>query len=923
MGSRSTAQKQAALSLFSCVRADAAERPDLSQFCEHTSPAGYNLAFGILDAFRIKISHTYDKLSCLSNSRTRLLPHQIEATHRIVNSLKPRFILADEVGLGKTIEAGLVVKELMLRRGYERVIVSVPAPLAVQWQQEMKSKFNEDFTILTRKNFATISASWNRHKRIITSIDFIKNERYAEAVLSNRWDIAVFDEAHRLRRDYSKVTRAYAFAEKLSANVEAFLLLSATPFRGKLEELYYLVRLVDPHLLGPHSSFMQEYGKESTFDLREKLSRVLVRRRKVEVGGFTKRFATTIRFELSPEERAFYDATTEYVRREYNLAMQTKNRAIGFIMIVFQKLLDSSTRALMNALEKRRAMLERNIHSSPYLSIVAQNLSEEELDLDEIDDLEEAVESLEDEIRRSIQETRKEILTLNRLLHLGRAIGQDRKLLHLRETLVRLRKEGHKKFIIFTQFRSTQDYLGANLTDFSVTPFHGSLNMQQKEDAIREFRDLTEILICTEAGGEGRNLQFGNILINYDLPWSPLKIEQRIGRIHRFGQAKDVYIFNFSTRDTVAERVLEVLENKIRLFEESIGPSDALLGALEDEADFQGRLMEFVTGVKTKEEFDAELGEKLLLAERGYGKLNELVTPQCLDFNLDDYYSHTRGRRAVDNDEIEKLTLNYLEISGSDEYILKREESPLSKAEYTVSRKGESPRPATFRSEVALENEAFEFLAAGHPLVENALHFFLNRKDLRSIQCLPAGNGLIPGYYFIAICSFLSGLNRSELISCMVPDDGRRVPIIPDELLIRPGIRFEDLPPSLLYDADLMMDRVRIEKAREICEVLLQEEANRRALGLREKLHGIFKKEEYKLEISFGKRLRQIDEKRDRQRMRYTQNPTTEARAVLSRTEHELSRVRLEMEESIGRVRAQSNIDANIDLLQIYRIVEG
>jgi len=896
----------------------------LSRFSFHNTPEEYNLAFGVLDAYRIKINHIYDKLTSVSNSRTRLLPHQIEATHRIVNSIRPRFILADEVGLGKTIEAGLIMKELILRKGYERVFVAVPAPLVVQWQQEMKNKFNEEFTIVSRRNFSQVAASWQKHKKIITSIDFIKNEKYANEALQVKWDVVVFDEAHRLRRDYSKVTRSYTFAEKISQKAGVLLLLSATPFRGKLEELFYLIRLVDPHILGPYSSFIQEYTKENTGDLREKISKVLVRRRKVEVGGFTKRFATTIRFDLSPDERIFYDETTNYVRREYNLAMQQQNRAVGFVMIVFQKLLDSSTRALLRALERRKIMLEQRIHG-PSLLMQPDASFETEFDPDAFDDCEDPdvdFDSIENRTLRSIRDTRKELMTINHLLSLGRRIKTDRKLQRLKETLLKLKKEGHKKFIIFTQFRSTQEYIAEQLDMFQVTQFHGSLNMQQKEDAIQEFRNTTEILICTEAGGEGRNLQFGNVLINYDLPWSPLKIEQRIGRIHRFGQAKDVYIFNFSTRDTVAERVLEVLEEKIKLFEESIGASDPLLGAVEDETDFEGKFMQFVTGVKTKKEFDQELQDKLRLAESGYRKLNELVTPACVDFNLDDYYDYTRKRRSVDNNDIEELTLNYLALVNRSEFMLQRVDDPSRRAEYNLLQNG-AARPATFRSEVALENDSIEFLANGHPLVETAIRHFLNHPGRRSIQLFPAQNGLATGYYFIYLCRFLNGLSRTELLSCLVPEQHPTRPVIPDEILIPAGIRFEKLPPGFGYNLDITGETEAIEKARTVSEAALQIEVDSRAEKLKERTHSVFKKEEYKLEISYGKKLRQIDEKRDRHKLAYRMNPTSETRAVLTRTENEFMKAKQEMEEHIRKVRSESRIETRLQLLQVYRIVKS
>lgn len=344
-----------------------------------------------LTAYELKLTHAFNKLSALSNSRTRLLPHQIESTYIVVNSLRPRFILADEVGLGKTIEAALVMKELIFRRGYKKVLIVTPSPLLVQWQQELKNKFNEDFEIVKRRNFSTDGdKNWKNFQHIITSVDFIKNPKYAEEILKTKWDIVIFDEAHRLRRDYHKITRSYLFAEKISKKCECLLLLTATPFRGKLEELYYLMHLIDPNILGPYHTFVNDYILGNKTDLKDKISKVLLRRRKVEVGGFTKRFAKTVRIELSAVEREFYEETTNYVRREYNLAMRTQNRAIGFVMIVFQKLLDSSVFALISALTKRKFLLENRFH---HIQKMESKL--EEWDLDETEDVEEFVSGLD------------------------------------------------------------------------------------------------------------------------------------------------------------------------------------------------------------------------------------------------------------------------------------------------------------------------------------------------------------------------------------------------------------------------------------------------------------------------------------------------------------------------------------------------
>ena len=921
-------------------------------------PQETDFAFRLLDAYRVKLNHIYDKLSSLSNSRTRLLPHQIEATHRVVQALKPRFILADEVGLGKTIEAGLVIKELMLRKGYKRVIVAAPATLTVQWQQEMKSKFNEEFVIMDRSNFHRIAAKWSKYPRILVSIDFIKNEKYGEQVLKTNWDIAVFDEAHRLRRDDSKITHAYSFAEKLAARVDGLLLLTATPFRGKLEELFYLVRLVDLHILGPRNAFFMEYvlpsrSGGSVKDLKSRLDRVLLRRRKVEVGGFTRRFARTIQFELTPQERAFYDETTDYVRREYNLAMQEKNRAVGFVMIAFQKLLDSSTRALLRALEKRKAMLEMRMHQTSFLAESADSYNLEDIDPELADDWEEDdISAEEGSFQKSYKDLRKEVLTLGKLIHLGRAIKQDKKLIKLRDTLQKLKKEGHKKFIIFTQFRTTQDYLLENLPDFKVELFHGSLNLKEKEQAIENFKGDQEVLICTEAGGEGRNLQFASILINYDLPWSPLKIEQRIGRIHRFGQTRDVFIFNFATRDTVAERILEVLENKIRLFEESIGPSDMLLGSIEDDLKFNKTLMDFVSGKLDQESFESTVEERVAMARNSYERLNELVAPQMVDFNLNDYYRITEKERAIKNSEIEHLCLYYCQQTDLSHFELKSQKDGIY--EITDYNKG-TKRQGTFDSELALSNDSLDFLAVGHPLVDECLDYFLNHPSRETFVQMSGTDAMPAGHYLIYLVQFENGFQRTELMGVHADESGhlsfhREIAIPPGHRLQngknghksrpRPSSRQRpdagmndytaDFPPnadgyaldgdSLDAENNALHMHPDLMSLLRRSEVLLRKEVEAIASELKEQLHPVFKKEEYKLEISYGKKLRILEEKKDIERMKFSQNPVPERKARLTRAENLILKARQEMELQLEEIRRQSSMKLQIRPIQIYRL---
>jgi superfamily II DNA or RNA helicase/uncharacterized protein (UPF0335 family) len=678
------------------------------------------------EAHLLHLAHANNKILSLSNSRTRILAHQVESTHRIVNSLNKRFLIADEVGLGKTIEAGLVIKELVYRHDYRRILIVCPASLLLQWQNEMRSKFNEDFAIMDRKGLSLASHGggnpWKGAEKIICSLDFIKNRAFADDLKNVRWDAVIFDEAHRLRRDSKHATQAYVAGEMISRRTRSLLLLSATPFRGNLEELYYLVSLVDRNLLGPFNSFYLNYCHDGSdlSSLRRRISDVVIRRTKKEVGGFTLRHARTVRFDLYPDERLLYDETTAYVAEEFNRAMQSENRAVGFVMTVFQKLLDSSSHALCVALMNRRERLMSIAEKAESALGVAAEFDAAYPDAAEDDDLRGVI---GETTRKTLGEIREEIKTLERLIALAGSIEKNKKAEKLAGLVRDLKKKGHGKFLIFTQFRTTQDYLSRVLSSFSVEVFHGSMDRMEKENALERFRDRSDILIATEAGGEGRNIQFCNILINYDLPWSPLKIEQRIGRVHRFGQKHDVYIFNFSTRDTVAERVLEVLSRKLKLFEESIGTPDVLLGEMEDELKLSKLFMEMASGSKSTESIGAEIDQRLETARKSFEKLSDLTVASQMDFNYDEYYRITLKERQFSNRRIEQF-VNLLQKTEPDCLAsIGRRDGESGLYPVCCGDRGDgcsegAVRQGTFDSIHALENEKVEFLAFGHPVVD-------------------------------------------------------------------------------------------------------------------------------------------------------------------------------------------------------------
>lgn len=878
------------------------------------------------EAFLLPLAYANNKILSLSNSRTRILAHQVESTHRIVNALRHRFLIADEVGLGKTVEAGLVLKEFIYRYNYQRILIACPASLLYQWQHEMKSKFNEEFTIIDRKvlNRAQKEAGekgnpWMFHDRVICSLDFIKNDAFREDLKETPWDAVVFDEAHRLRRDAAGSTQAFVMAEIVAARTRALLLLSATPFRGKLEELYFLISLLDKNILGPFQSFSHDYCIEGAdvSSLREKISEVVIRRTKNEVGGFTKRHARTVKFDLYPDERLLYDETTRYVVEEFNRALQTENRAVGFVMTVFQKLLDSSSHALERALRNRLAKLKDMVERAEGGSLITADLRDH-LDPDEIDD--EQVDSFVDlSLEKTVAELKAEIKVISRLILLAEKIECDKKGEKLCELLASLQKKGRKKFIIFTQFRTTQDYLAGLLKDYDVVVFNGSMSAEEKEQAIIDFKERAEIIIATEAGGEGRNMQFCDVLINYDLPWSPLKIEQRIGRIHRFGQARDVMIFNFSTSDTVAERVLEVLTRKLKLFEESIGPPDIMLGQIEDELKLNDLFMEMAAGRKKSAAVNREIDERVQAARKHYEKLADLTVARRMDFNYDEYYRITLKEREFTSRRIERFVeLLQEEDDFALQHLAKRHRGnnlfPVRYSDDEVKGKY-----GTFDSKLAMERENLEFLAFGHPIVDTLFSYargndFGGRTGLKVIR----GEGtreLPPGLLFNYIVTFESVRKTRELMTVVVfPDlvvDSFSLADFEREAIeekgacqLPPHLNNDDIDALLLRAPELMAD------ARE----RLQGKISDRVMDMCDNLDFQVDPELEKVRESYGRTIRELEEKLELQESRMKWYGK-DMRGAITRTRNRIMKARREREHLIETLKGYLGVKHSAEMV--------
>lgn len=452
------------------------------------------------------------------------LPHQIEVAKQVIENMNGKAILADEVGLGKTIEAGLILKEYMIRGLVKKVLILVPASLVSQWASELTSKFYIP-AVAQKKSYV-----WEQCDVVVSSIDTAKRNPHRDIIFGLDYDLIIIDEAHKLKNNK---TKNYEFVQSLKKKF--CLLLTATPIQNRISEIFNLVSLLKPGHLGNETVFYEKYKRDSRSlnddqHLKELVNKVMIRNRRADTGiEWTERHVETIPIQFSAGEKALYDAVSE-LRSEDNW-MATS----AFSVMTLQREACSSREAVFVTLKN---MLNKKEDPSPYFQAQIESLIEK-----------------------------------------VQAVQMNSKA----EKALELIKKIDDKVIIFTEYRATQLYLQWFLKQNGITsvPFRGGFK-RGKKDWMRElFQKHAQVLIATEAGGEGINLQFCHHIINFDLPWNPMRLEQRIGRVHRLGQEQDVHIYNFATKDTVEEHVLKLLHEKIALFEKVIGDLDDILTKLE------------------------------------------------------------------------------------------------------------------------------------------------------------------------------------------------------------------------------------------------------------------------------------------------------------------------------------------------------
>lgn len=688
-----------------------------------------------------------NKQGILSNSVIEILPHQILAAHKIVSSPSRRFLLADEVGLGKTFEAGIIIKELISRGEAERILIITPAGLVEQWQEDM-GKFGLDFTIYQSGMESSIREFWNKMGLIIASIDTIKIEDHLNNLLEAKdWDVIVFDEAHHLtRKDYgNKADKSdrYIVGERTNGRTKSLLFLTATPHQGDRNKFYNLINLLDENL------FTNEYD---LYDNRERLNQIMIRQRKIDVTDeeakplFVKRIVNALRYNISEKEKLFFDFLYLYLITGYRAAEQDSNkryRALGFVMTTFQKIAASSIYAVKHALEERLTRLlfiemEKSKDESILKDLKSEIVSRVRYKYDKAKSDEEIFLEAKAVFEKYIKEedvdpkefvgAPDEINLLKKLLFTVPE-EEETKLKKLVENIKSIKeKNAEEKVIVFTEYLDTQDYIVQKLRSIygkdDVVYIRGG-DQEQKNIAAKAFKKSAHFLVSTQAGGEGINLQHCHIVINYDMPWNPMKVEQRIGRIHRYKQKDTAQVYNMFAAETIEDRIYQRLETKLDEITKTIGNEDEreayrenILGIIKEQLNFDELYKEVLRkGQEVDEITQNKIDDAVKRAKEVYEKLGDF-TQDMEKFSLKKYFQ-TKGEVTLK--DVENFVLDFVKSEnkrvstdneGNYEFII---------PDIIPGLGGRKFERVTFDREKGIGEPNMEFMALGHYVTDTIM----------------------------------------------------------------------------------------------------------------------------------------------------------------------------------------------------------
>ena len=564
------------------------------------------------EAERINSAYQFDPLFAINCSVVDPLPHQVEAVYKyLLPQPKIRFLLADDTGAGKTIMTGLLLKELLMRKIVERVLIVTPGGLTKQWQEdEMGIKFNIPFKLVNRDVFSSEPTVFQTNDRLVASIDFICREDIMQVVAKSTWDLVIFDEAHKLSAyEYGEKiykSKRYEAAHILAQQCEHLLLLTATPHRGRKDTFKRLLQLLDDDIFAT-ADLATERVRELSMNGANKF---FIRRLKEDMKDwdgnalYKNRHTKTTSYNLTSDEKRLYDAVTTYLTKRKKEANETKNIHVSLALQVMQRRLVSSIYAIRNTLQKRWLALQGladELDKNP--SLWKQRIKFEELEVANIDDLDELDDEERDALDNIMADPKKLKLftTAKSLSEIKVEAGEVKSLYEMANTLYNQQQEEQKykelkklltsegvidgeKLVIFTEHKDTLLYLQERLTNngYHVATIHGGMSVDERRMSQCRFMSKeVQILICTDAAGEGINLQFCRLLINWDIPWNPNRLEQRMGRIHRYGQKSDVLVFNMVASNTREGQVLKKLLTKLDIIREQLG-DDRVYDVIQD-----------------------------------------------------------------------------------------------------------------------------------------------------------------------------------------------------------------------------------------------------------------------------------------------------------------------------------------------------
>ena len=552
-----------------------------------------------IEAMRLGLAYEYDPFFTLSIARVDPLPHQLEAVYDYFLRLpRIRFLLADDPGAGKTIMAGLLIKELKIRGLVQRTLIVTPANLTFQWMRELRDKFHESFEVVRGEVLRASYGSnpWQERNQVITSVSWVSRVDDAqESLLRTHWDLIIVDEAHKMSAyTDSRKTLAYRLGEDLSERTDHYLLMTATPHKGDPENFRLFLELLDRDVYGDVKSLEEAMRRNSAPFYLRRVKEALVTFPAPGTGEakslFTRREVRTAEFQIDSDEWDFYDCLTRYVEDQSIKAALSDSpvaRAVGFTMAMLQRRFASSVYAVRRSLERMRERRQKILDDPEGYrrEQIQRHVPEDYDDLEEeeqqriMEELEAAVASVDPAALRD------EIAQLTRLIQQAKALEArevESKLVKLRQVITEqgVFADPNMRLLIFTEHKETLEYLVSKLRawNLSVTEIYGGMKIGDRDEpgtrlhAERQFRDHCQVMVATEAAGEGINLQFCWLMINYDIPWNPVRLEQRMGRIHRYGQEKDCLIFNFVATNTREGRVMHKLFERIRQIEEDLDP---------------------------------------------------------------------------------------------------------------------------------------------------------------------------------------------------------------------------------------------------------------------------------------------------------------------------------------------------------------